>query len=201
MTTTQLPTYEKLTQPLTPMSWIKWGSAKLFLNTLGRLSQGIRVGFRNGFDSGVMLDYVYENKPRGQLVIGRMIDEFYLNSPGWIGIRQRKIHLKQTLHDIIRTHQLKSKKTVIMDMASGPGQYLIETLQEHPYSDLEVICRDLSEAGLKQGEEKARELGLKNIRYEKANAFDPSHFPKTDPQTQCDRCVRIVRTVYRQCRD
>ncbi|MBI4862259.1 MAG: alpha/beta fold hydrolase, partial [Candidatus Riflebacteria bacterium] len=30
--------------------------------TVGRLSQGIRLGLESGFDSGVMLDYVYENR-------------------------------------------------------------------------------------------------------------------------------------------
>ena len=36
---------------------------RLSMRTLGRLSEGIQTGWRTGFDSGVSLDYVYENQP------------------------------------------------------------------------------------------------------------------------------------------
>jgi hypothetical protein len=67
------------------------------LGTTGRLSQGIRIGHATGFDSGESLDYVYENKPRGNLLVGKVIDYFYLNAIGWRGIRQRRACMNQAL--------------------------------------------------------------------------------------------------------
>src|SRR5207253_10286142 len=57
----------------------------------GFFSSGIKLGWRSGFDSGRTLDYVYENRPRGRMLIGRFIDKVYLESIGWRGIRQGKI--------------------------------------------------------------------------------------------------------------
>lgn len=190
----KLPMYEELIKPLTPLSssWFKWGSAKVFLNTLGRLSCGVRIGFYNGFDSGQMLDYVYKNKPQGTSFIGKLIDKTYLNSPGWTGIRQRKVHLKKILQEIIDEHQEIGEQTVIMDLASGPGQYLIEVVQENPEAHLQVICRDLNEAGLEEGRKKARELNLTKIRYEKADAFSRKDLQSASPQPN----VIVVSGLY-----
>src|ERR1700682_2240110 len=37
----------------------------------GRLSKGINLGWRSGFDSGLALDYVYKNKAQGATSLGR----------------------------------------------------------------------------------------------------------------------------------
>ena len=63
----------------------------------GMLSEGIALGHRTGFDSGSTLDYVYRNQPRGAGPLGRLIDRNYLNSIGWRGIRQRKLHIEELL--------------------------------------------------------------------------------------------------------
>ncbi|MEY2520334.1 MAG: hypothetical protein QOF24_2093, partial [Verrucomicrobiota bacterium] len=65
------------------------------MKTGGRLSKGIDLGWRSGFDSGLTLDYVYENKAQGSTALGRFIDHGYLNSIGWRGIRQRKKNLEK----------------------------------------------------------------------------------------------------------
>lgn len=84
-----IPAYEEISKPLTAFScrWFKWGIVSFILNTVGRLSKGIRIGFKHGFDSGTMLDYVYENKPQGAFIIGKLIDRNYLDGAGWTGIR------------------------------------------------------------------------------------------------------------------
>ncbi len=48
------------------------------MKTGGRMSKGIDLGWRSGFDSGLTLDYVYENKPGGSNKLGRAIDKAYL---------------------------------------------------------------------------------------------------------------------------
>ncbi len=74
---------------------ISYSIQKLLLNQLGSLSQGISIGLKYGFDSGVTLDYVYENEAKGKTFIGKLIDQNYLNSIGWKGIRQRKINMEE----------------------------------------------------------------------------------------------------------
>jgi hypothetical protein len=41
------------------------------LKAAGRWSKGIDLGWRSGFDSGLSLDYVYENQPQGSSRIGK----------------------------------------------------------------------------------------------------------------------------------
>ena len=78
--------YDRLRQPGNPgYALTRWG-----MKTVGRLSRGMQLGCRAGFNSGVTLDYVYENRPRGITPLGRAIDRSYLNSIGWRGIRQRR---------------------------------------------------------------------------------------------------------------
>src|SRR4029077_13148853 len=77
---------------------MKFGLARAGLRTAGRLSRGVDIGWRSGFDSGLSLDYVYENRPRGLLGVGRLIDKSYLNSIGWGRLREGTGHTKQALH-------------------------------------------------------------------------------------------------------
>ena len=190
----KVPAYEELSKPLKIFSykWFKWGLVRFFLNTVGRLSKGIRIGFKYGFDSGTMLDYVYENKPQGLLFIGKLIDKAYLDGPGWVGIRQRKIHLKGILREVIENNRKINKSTVIMDVASGPGRYLIEIMQEHQRYNLEILCRDMDEQGLNLGRKLCSQLGIEHIKYERANAFSPEILKSAVPKPN----VIVVSGLY-----
>lgn len=80
---------------------IGYGLARLAMRTLGRASQGIRLGWQTGFDSGASLDYVYENQARGHGPLGRFLDRRYLDGIGWRGIRVRKENLQRVLREAI----------------------------------------------------------------------------------------------------
>src|SRR2546423_1493828 len=79
--------------PLLSPRGLFWAAARMNIAVGARLSDGIRLGRRTGFDSGSTLDYVYRNTPAGCGPLGRVIDTIYLQSIGWRGIRQRKAHL------------------------------------------------------------------------------------------------------------
>src|SRR4051794_4051476 len=139
---------------------LKWRIISTLLSTVGRLSAGIDIGYRHGFDSGIMLDRVYENRASGRYLVGRVIDRFYLDTLGWRAIRARRQLLKRILHDEIdRALDRPERRVVLLDVASGPGRYLLELCQEMKASDsaldlserLSVICRDLSLPALEQG--------------------------------------------------
>src|SRR4051794_11047848 len=99
------------------------------MKTGGRLSKGIDLGWRSGFDSGLTLDYVYENEPRGVTPLGRLIDRAYLESPGWRGIRRRKINLENILRRVIDETHAKGLPVHIVDIAAGGGRYLLEVMR------------------------------------------------------------------------
>lgn len=89
-----------------------WKTTQFFLQYISRLSHGIHLGFETGFDSGGSLDYIYRNEPAGNSFLGRIIDFFYLQSIGWRGIRQRKIHLEQLIKQAITTLKQQNKPVI-----------------------------------------------------------------------------------------
>jgi SAM-dependent methyltransferase len=148
----------------------QWAAMRLLLGSVGRLSEGIRIGYRRGFDSGSMLDYVYVNKAHGALGLGRLIDRIYLNAIGWRAIRARRELLKDVLRKEIAD---RGGEVTILDVASGPGRYLQDLVEEHGPGTVRVECRDLDPAGLAQGERQARERNLTGISFARGDALSP----------------------------
>ncbi|MBK8455054.1 MAG: bifunctional alpha/beta hydrolase/class I SAM-dependent methyltransferase [Thiofilum sp.] len=147
---------------------------RLMMQRLGFLSDGMQIGLKYGFDSGVALDHVYKNQPSGLGIIGQAIDKQYLNAIGWRGIRQRKVHLQQLLKEAILKLQVAGQEVNIVDIAGGPARYLVELAQALP--DIHVQVRDYQEQNLSEGKTLAQTLKLTNIHYLQANAFDPASY-------------------------
>ncbi len=162
---------------------LKWRALSLLMRTLGQASEGIRRGYRHGFDSGPMLDYVYANRARGRLGYGRLVDRLYLDSIGWRAIRARKALLQEVLRAEIAHNRAAEQPTVLLDVAAGPGRYLHDLAAEpSAAADLTIICRDLDMAGLAQGRARARARGLTRIRYERGDACDPASLARVTPR-------------------
>jgi alpha-beta hydrolase superfamily lysophospholipase/SAM-dependent methyltransferase len=164
------------------LSRVGYGLARLGLQTLGRLSRGIRLGWKRGFDSGETLDYVYENSARGSLLVGRWIDRIYLNSPGWKGIRARKDILQELMEGVIRKRAVVRQPVRILDVASGPGRYLLELLHRMTDVKIEARLRDFSPQGVEAGRELARRLNLANATFETGDAFDADSLARLSPR-------------------
>jgi alpha-beta hydrolase superfamily lysophospholipase/SAM-dependent methyltransferase len=152
---------------------MKFAVARAGLRVAGRLSHGVGLGWRSGFDSGLSLDYVYENKPRGALGVGRLIDKSYLNSIGWRGIRQRKANLKNALGNVIETLHREGRPVRILDIAAGAGRYVMETLHEFPDISASAILRDYKQENVAAARALAQEFGLENVIVQQGDAFDP----------------------------
>jgi alpha-beta hydrolase superfamily lysophospholipase len=160
------------------------------LGTTGRLSQGIRIGHATGFDSGESLDYVYDNKPRGNLLVGKIIDYFYLNAIGWRGIRQRRACMNQALRWALKQVREADMPLQLMDIAGGAGRYLLDVLDE---PDLKILCRDWSESALARGRESAQQLGLsERITHLRGDAFDEASLASVEPKPS----VAVVSGLY-----
>jgi SAM-dependent methyltransferase len=148
-----------------------FGIQAAFLRTFGRLSEGIRIGFKHGFDSGLSLDYVYKNVPSGTGGLGRLIDRIYLNAVGWRGIRARRANLEKTLEGAIESLLARGEPIRIVDMAGGPGRYLLEIASRYRDKNISIQVRDNDLANLAEGRKLAQAMGLTNVQFEEADAF------------------------------
>ena len=122
---------ESLAAPLPKNSLgdLYWRATRAGLKLGSGLSDGVKLGFDTGFDSGSTLDYVYRNQPSGKSALGRLIDANYLNSIGWRGIRQRKLHAEELLRLAMGRLREAGKAVHIVDLAAGHGRYLLESLE------------------------------------------------------------------------
>ena len=160
-----------------------WRMTRASMRLGSRLSSGVKLGFDTGFDSGSTLDYVYRNTPTGTSAIGRMIDRNYLDSIGWRGIRQRKLHVEELLRQAIAQLREQGSAVRIVDIAAGHGRYILEALQGVTPLPESILLRDYSDINVRDGSALIREKGLENIaRFIKADAFDRADLAALDPQ-------------------
>ncbi len=166
---------ERLKAPLPALSAknLNFALTRLSMRTLGRLSEGIRLGLDTGFDSGATLDYVYRNQALGALGLGRLIDRGYLDAVGWRGIRVRKQHLGMAIAAAEEKLAEAGKPVHILDIAAGHGRYVLDALHamiRHPAS---ILLRDYSPPNVAAGRALIAERGLAHIaRFEAGDAFD-----------------------------
>lgn len=180
--------YERLRAP----GGLRFLPTKWAMKTVGRLSDGIRLGWRAGFDSGATLDYVYENKPRGVTMLGRLIDRAYLNSIGWRGIRARRKCLEQVLRATIEKLHAAGSPVRILDIASGPGRYILETVRQLAHIPMNVRLRDYKPENVAAARCLAEQLGLSNVTVEQGDAFDRAALAAVMPRPS----IAIVSGLY-----
>jgi alpha-beta hydrolase superfamily lysophospholipase/SAM-dependent methyltransferase len=160
--------YERLSRPggplFAPVRWLMKGP--------GRLSRGIDLGWKHGFDSGVMLDYIYENRAQGLTPLGKLIDRAYLNAIGWRGIRVRRALLEKILRETIKQTHAEGRPVRLLDIASGPGRYVLETLHQLKDIPVSAVLRDYKQENLDAAAHLCDQLGLPNITLTRGDAFD-----------------------------
>lgn len=153
-----------------------YSAQKKMLGVMGKLSAGMSIGLQHGFDSGLSLDHVYRNEPAGEMIFGKMIDAGYLGAIGWRGIRQRKMQMQQALSELIEQHP--GGRIRILDVASGGGRYVLETIKRFQEHQIEVTLRDFGKHNLDQARQLADQLQLKHaISFECRDAFVSASYP------------------------
>jgi hypothetical protein len=184
-----------LSRPLSPLSprGLYWAATRASLKLGGWLSRGIRLGHRTGFDSGSTLDYVYRNRPEGLPVLGKAIDKIYLNSIGWRGIRQRKLHVEELLREAMRRVALAGQSVRVTDIAAGHGRYVLDAVAGSEVKPDAVVLRDYSDINVRDGRELIRAKGLQDVaRFDQADAFDRQSLAAVNPKPN----VGVVSGLY-----
>ena len=187
--------HDRLRRPLPALSprGVNFAAQRLGLRTVCRLGHGVRVGWATGFDSGESLDCVYENRPRGTSPLGRLIDRQYLDAIGWRGIRQRRVHLERLLGEAITRTHAAGRPVRLLDVAAGPGRYLLETLRRFPDVSATARLRDRSPSALAAGQALAAAFGLADaVTFEAGDAFDETALAALTPRPT----VAVVSGLY-----
>lgn len=186
--------YVRLSQP--PSSVLArayWVMSRFWIGVGSHFSEGLKLSRATGFDSGSTLDYVYCNQSAGFSPVGKLVDRIYLDSIGWRGIRQRKIHLQQLIAKACGLLQAKGQPLRILDIASGHGRYILEALDGlHAHEseqktgqkpDLQILLRDYSELNQQAGQALIRQKGLQDCaRFELGDAFDTGALAAIEPK-------------------
>ncbi|HAY29136.1 MAG TPA: bifunctional alpha/beta hydrolase/class I SAM-dependent methyltransferase [Candidatus Accumulibacter phosphatis] len=174
-----------LGQPLPLLSprRLSFACTRLAMRTLGRLGEGIAIGLRSGFDSGSSLDHVYRNQARGRLLLGRLIDRGYLDSPGWRGVRIRRTHLLAAIASAGERLRAAGQPVCIFDPAAGHGRYLVEAAQQLPARPQSMLLRDFDASNVARAQTLVDAAGLADIaRCETGDAFAEAELAALSPR-------------------
>jgi alpha-beta hydrolase superfamily lysophospholipase len=157
--------------------------SKLGIATGGRLSDGIRLALKTGFDSGATLDYVYRNEASGITLLGKSIDWFFINSIGWRGIRVRKQNVETLLARSIAALSANLQAVRILDIAAGQARYVFETLERNGAKVDHVLLRDYSPLNVQRGEVLIRQKRMQEFaRFEIGDAFNRNELASIRPR-------------------
>ncbi len=139
----------------------------------GQLSNGIRLGLDTGFDAGSAIDYLYRDEPQGRGAIGRAIDARYLRTEEAKALRERMRHVQDFVHEAMERLAERRRDVRLIDIAAGPGRYLLDAVRSSPVKAGAVLLRDISEAEVRAGQAWIARYEMQDIaRHEKADAFD-----------------------------
>jgi len=131
-----------------------------------------RTTVKGQADSGLNIDHMYRNDPKGITPIGKLVDRVLLNLPSVQATRYKKNIIGKILLNDISNNIILRKKTRIVDIASGPARYIVDAITSYNEGNVEVLCLDSDKKSISFGKVIA---GKKPMRYAKANVFKLKH--------------------------
>lgn len=178
----RMPSFEELLKP--PPAYypknIYYKFYSLFLRTIGMFSEGMRIGFTHGFDSGMIMNYVCQNTPSGRFYIGKVLDRIFLNQVTCKAFRAIKEIQKNVIKNYLQ--ERNGDPTFIVDLASGKADYIYDALRE-TNGNVKVLLRDLDETALKESRAIAEKVNLLNkVSHEQGNALDIESLKRIYPK-------------------
>jgi len=178
----EIPSFGQLQKPLPACSSksLYYKIISFLLRTFGTLSEGIRIGYKHGFDSGNIMNYIYENDPQGSFYVGKAIDRAFLNQKTCKAFRAIKGIQKDFISNYLKERE--GQGTFIVDLASGKADYIYEVLKESG-SNINVLLRDINENTLTESKETAEKWGItQNISYQVGDALDIESLKNISPK-------------------
>ncbi len=126
-------------------------------------------------------------------LLGRKIDRNYLNSIGWKGIRQRKIHIEELLHKAINHLRKAGTPIRILDVAAGHGRYVLDAIEKSDCRPDSILLRDYSDLNVEAGNALIKQKELCDIAsFVKGDAFDSQSLANVEPRPT----IGVVSGLY-----
>jgi Putative methyltransferase len=166
-----LPSFADLQRELPPLSPRAWRFAVLRAASRAGalLSDGLRIGYRHGFDSGPFMAHVYANRPSGRTALGRAIDRRLLRRRTCVAFREIRTLAERAVFDALRAEH--GPAPVVADLAAGPAPYLLSALTRHTRA--RAILSDTDPEALAAARRDAEALGVGDrVQLVQADAFD-----------------------------
>jgi hypothetical protein len=151
-----------------PRAW-RFAALSLASRASAHLSEGTRIGHRDGFDSGPFMAHVYADRAAGRTALGRRLDRRLLDRATCQAFRDIRGLAEAAVLEAIDA--AGGARPVVADLAAGPSPYLLRALAARPGASA-VLC-DVDPAALEQASAAARGLGVADrVHTRRASAFD-----------------------------
>jgi predicted RNA methylase len=161
-----------------PRAW-RFAAARAGSRAGALLSEGLRIGYSHGFDSGPFMAHVYADEPTGRTALGRAIDRRLLARPTCVAFRDIRALAQSAVLEAIDA--AGSEAPVVADLAAGPAPYLLRALAERPAA--RAIAGDVDTDAIDSVRSAARELGIDDrVQALRADAFDRDALAALDPR-------------------
>ena len=132
------------------------------------VSEGLRIGYRHGFDSAPFMAHVYADRPTGRTALGRAVDRRLLRRPTCEAFREIRALAEAAVLEAI---DAAGPAPLVADLAAGPAPYLLRALEARPAA--RAIAGDIDPAALEALEAAAARAGVGDrLRTVRASAFD-----------------------------
>jgi 2-polyprenyl-3-methyl-5-hydroxy-6-metoxy-1,4-benzoquinol methylase len=149
---------------------------KKIASFLARYSEGLRLAVQHGPRSGRVCEYACHNEPQGNGMLGRLIDQAFLRSKAWDGLRQRVGTTKTLVAEVVGNRRAARQSTMILDIAAGTARYLREFAREQGGDDLIIAAHDRDPREVVLGRELVAAEGLSNFTFAVGDATDQSSY-------------------------
>jgi hypothetical protein len=160
-----------------PRAW-RFGALALASRSGALVSEGLRIGYRHGFDSGPFMAHVYANRPAGRTALGRWVDRRLLSRRTCVAFRDVRELARQAVLEAV---DAQGESPVIADLAAGPAPYLLEAIADRP--GVTALLCDIDPTALTQAEAAARRVGVADrVRTARADAFDRDALRALEPR-------------------
>jgi hypothetical protein len=161
-----------------PRAW-RFAALSLASRAVACLSEGTRIGHRQGFDSGPFMAHVYADRAVGRTALGRRLDRRLLDRATCQAFRDVRGLAEAAVLEAIDA--AGGGRPAVADLAAGPSPYLLSALARRPGA-VGVLC-DVDAAALEQASAAARALGVEDrVSTRRASAFDAAALAALRPR-------------------
>jgi precorrin-6B methylase 2 len=168
------PSFAELQRPLPARSAEAWrfAAARAASRAGALLSEGLRIGYAHGFDSGPFMAHVYADRATGRTPLGAAIDRRLLNRRTCVAFRDIRALAESAVLDAIDAVATEpTAAPVVADLAAGTAPYLLHALAARPR--VTAIAGDIDPEALEGAGRGARDLGVEDrLTLVRGDAFD-----------------------------